>query len=211
MEPVGLNDIKSKAPFKLPPLPFSKEALEPHISEKTLSFHHEKHHQKYVNTANQLIKGSQFENADLEGIIKATFGNQEFSKLFNNAAQVWNHWFYWNCFDPRGMKDPQGNTMKMIESSFGSYEQFKNEFVSAAIDQFGSGYAWLVQDGQKLRVMKTPNAENPIAQNLKPILAIDVWEHAYYLDYQNRRNDHVNAIVNNMINWEFAQYNIDLQ
>ncbi len=209
MEPVGLKEIKSKAPFTLPPLPFSKEALEPHVSKNTVLFHYEKHHQTYVNTANQLISGSQFENAELEQVIKATSENPEFSKLFNNAAQVWNHWFYWSCFDPRGAKSPPLKVQSAIESAFGSVEQFKNEFSAAATAQFGSGYAWLVQEGENLRVITSSNAQSPIALNVKPLLGLDVWEHAYYLDYQNRRKDYVGAFVNNMINWEFVEYNME--
>ncbi|MDG5814877.1 superoxide dismutase [Chitinispirillales bacterium ANBcel5] len=209
MEIAGLNEIKANAPFTLPPLPYSLEALAPHISEKTLSFHYQKHHQKYVDTTNDLIKGSQFEKSNLVEIINSTSDNKEFQKLFNNAAQVWNHWFYWNCLDPRGSKKPQGTMMQAIESSFSSYESFINEFSQAAIAQFGSGYAWLVKDGEGLKVIKTPNAENPLAKGLQPIIGIDVWEHAYYLDYQNKRQEYVAAVVNNMINWEFAQYSLE--
>lgn len=209
MEIKGLDQIRSTSPFELPPLPFAKGALEPHISEKTVSFHYEKHHQKYVNTTNELVKGTQFEKAPLEQIIKATYGNREFQKLFNNAAQVWNHWFYWNCLDPRGIKKPNGKLMDAINSSFGSYDQCINEISSAAVAQFGSGYAWLVKDGSKLKVLKTANADNPMAMDQKPLLAIDVWEHAYYLDYQNKRKEYIDHVVNNLINWEFVAHEFE--
>jgi Fe-Mn family superoxide dismutase len=210
MEPAGLSVIKSTAPFELPPLPFSEGALEPYISARTLSFHYEKHHRKYVTTTNELIKGTQFEKSNLEGIIKATAGNAEMSKLFNNASQAWNHWFYWNSLKPNGGNVPGGNIRQAIESTFGSFDQFAKQFITAANDQFGSGYAWLVKEGNKLRVVKTSNADNPVAQNLKPLLAIDVWEHAYYLDYQNRRQDYTTAVVNDVLNWEFAEMNLNL-
>ncbi len=209
MEIKGLEQIRSTAPFQLPPLPYAKEALAPSISQNTISFHYEKHHQKYVSTTNELVQGSQFEKASLEQIIKSTAGNKEYQKLFNNAAQVWNHWFYWNCMDPRGMKKPGGKLLDAINASFGSYDQCIKEFSDAAIAQFGSGYAWLVKEGQKIKAIKTPNAENPLAMNMKPLLAIDVWEHAYYLDYQNKRQDYVAAFTNNLINWEFVAHNFE--
>ena len=205
MEIKGLNQIRAASPFELPPLPYSKAALEPFISERTLSFHYEKHHQKYVTTANELIKGTKFEKMSLEQVIKDTAGRAEFTKLFNNAAQIWNHWFYWNSLDPRGVKRPQGELLQAIESSFGSFELCVREFSDAAVAQFGSGYAWLVKDGSALKIIKTSNAETPLAKNQTALLAIDVWEHAYYLDYQNRRPDYAAAFVERMANWEFAQ------
>ncbi len=208
MENRSLNLIKAAAPFELPPLPYPYNALEPYVSEKTLSFHHDKHHHKYISTTNELIKGTEFEKFNLEEIIKATAGNAVSIKLFNNAAQSWNHWFYWNCMKPQGGQIPKGRIKNAIESSFGSYDNFAKEFSAMANDQFGSGYAWLVMEGDKLKVTKTSNADNPIAHNQKPILAIDVWEHAYYLDYQNKRQDYVMAFVNNCIDWEFAEFNL---
>ncbi|MDR0305247.1 MAG: superoxide dismutase [Chitinispirillales bacterium] len=207
MEIKGLRQIRSSSPFELPPLPYAKAALEPYISEKTISFHYEKHHQKYVTTANELIKGTQFEKASLEQIIKATAGNAEFVKLFNNAAQIWNHWFYWNSLDPRGIKKPQGEFLDAINSTFGSFDQCVKTFSNEAIALFGSGYVWLVKDGAKLKITKSTNANTPLAQNQTPLLTIDVWEHAYYLDYQNRRPDYVAAFLDNLINWEFAEAN----
>ena len=207
MEIRGLDQVRACAPFELPPLPYAKAGLEPYISEKTVSFHYEKHHQKYVTTANELIKSTQFEKASLEQVIKATANNDEFAKLFNNAAQIWNHWFYWNSLDPRGVKKPRGELLDAINSSFGSFEQCVKQFSDAATALFGSGYVWLVKDGGKLKITKTMNAQTPIGQNRTPLLAIDVWEHAYYLDYQNRRPDYVAAFVNNLANWEFAEAN----
>lgn len=211
MEPKGLDIIQSTPPFQLPPLPFDSKELEPHISEKTLSFHHDKHHRKYVTTTNELIKGTQYEKSTLEQIIKGTAGNPDQQKLFNNAAQAWNHWFYWNCLSPKGGGTPKGKMLETLNSSFGNYDNFMKELISTSVAQFGSGYGWVVMDNGKLKIMKTSNADNPIAHNLKPVFGIDVWEHAYYLDYQNRREDHVLAIVNNLANWDFAEYNLQIE
>ena len=211
MEPKGINEIKAVAPFELPPLPYSQNALDPHISQKTVSFHYEKHHSKYVTTTNELIKGTKFEKSNFMQIIKETAGKSDFQKLFNNAAQAYNHWFYWNCLTPEGGSVPKGKLASAIDSSFGSYDNFAKEFVSAAVGQFGSGYAWVVLENDKLKVMKTSNADNPVAHNLKPILGVDVWEHAYYLDYQNKREDYVVALVNNLINWDFAERNMSIE
>lgn len=208
MENRSFDLINAVAPFQLPPLPYSFNSLEPYISEKTLSFHHDKHHQKYITTTNELVKGTEFEKYNLEEIIKASAGNNMLQKLYNNAAQSWNHWFYWNCLKPNGGKTPQGKISQMINSSFGNYDNFARDLSNMANEQFGSGYAWLVKEGNKLMVTKTSNADNPLAHNQKPILAIDVWEHAYYLDYQNKRQDYVIAFINNCIDWEFAEYNL---
>ena len=210
MEPKGLNIIKAAAPFELPPLPFSPKDLQPHISEKTISFHYDKHHRKYVSTTNELIKGTQYEKSTLEQIVKATAGNPEQQKLFNNAAQAWNHWFYWNCLSSDVIK-PKEKLMQAINSSFGSFDKFAKELISTSVAQFGSGYGWVVMDKGVLRVIKTSNADTPIAHNLEPVIGIDVWEHAYYLDYQNRREDHVVALVNNLINWDFAERNLEME
>src|SRR5690554_1284908 len=210
MQPAGLNEISQTAPFKLPPLPFNHDALAPHISEKTLSFHYDKHHKKYIDTTNDLIKGTEFEESKLDEIIRSTANNEKYRKLFNNAAQSWNHWFFWNCLKKDGGGIPKGNLLDLINSSFGSYDQFVKEFADSSISQFGSGWGWLVKDGDKLKVVKTQNADNPLSHNLKPVLTIDVWEHAYYLDYQNKRNEFVFEIINNLINWDFAEYNLSL-
>ncbi len=182
---------------QLPALPYSANALEPVISERTIHFHYGKHHQTYVNKLNDLIKGTEFEGATLEEIIKKAEGG-----IFNNGAQVWNHTFYWNCLQGGGQQEPQTPLMQAIEDKFGSFEKFKEEFANAAATQFGSGWAWLVkkQDGS-LEIVKTPNAENPMRNGHTPLLTCDVWEHAYYLDYQNRRPDYVKEFWK-IVDWE---------
>jgi Fe-Mn family superoxide dismutase len=189
-----------------PELPFSKEALEPFISARTLEFHHGKHHKTYVDNANKFLVGSQFENENsIETIIKRSAGNAPLIPIFNNVAQAWNHSFFWNCMKKGGGKAPSGEIAKMITSDFGSYEKFADEFKNAGITQFGSGWAWLALDtAGKLKIVKTANADNPFTQNLKPLLTCDVWEHAYYLDYQNRRPDFIGAFIENLINWDFV-------
>ncbi len=208
MEPKGFDEIRATAPFTLPPLPFSQNALEPIISEKTISFHYGKHHKKYVDTTNELIKGTQLEKSTLEQIIRETSGKANMHKLYNNAAQAWNHWFYWNCLTSGGEKMPKGKLSEAIKSSFGNYDNFAKELINAATDQFGSGYAWVVRDNGKLKITTTTNANNPISHGQKPLFAIDVWEHAYYLDYQNKRIDYVTAIIGNLVNWEFVEKNL---
>ena len=171
----------------MPALPYDMNALEPVISEKTISFHYGKHHQTYVNKLNELVQGTEFENASLEEIIKKAEGG-----IFNNGAQVWNHTFYWNCLTPNGKGEPGGSLLAAINNKFGSFEKFKDDFAAAAATQFGSGWAWLVRTvGGGLEIIKTPNAGNPMREGHKPLLTCDVWEHAYYLDYQNRRPDYV--------------------
>lgn len=189
-------------------LPYAENALEPVISAKTISFHYGKHHKAYVDNLNKLITGTEFEDLLLEEIIKKTAGNAEHAGIFNNAAQVLNHTFFWNSLSPKGGGKPGDVLMKKIEESFGSFENFINEFTNAAKTQFGSGWAWLVLDGNKLKLMKTANAETPLTMNVKPMLTIDVWEHAYYLDYQNKRPDYVTALLDKLINWEFAVNNM---
>lgn len=187
--------------FELPPLPYEKDALEPYISTTTMEFHYGKHHKAYVDNLNKLIAGTDFENRSLEEIIKETYGRPEFIGIFNNAAQDWNHTFFWNCMSPDGGKEPEGELRQKIERDFGSYEKFKDEFKSAAVSQFGSGWAWLVEEDGKLKVTKTSNADTPIAHNQKPLITCDVWEHAYYLDYQNRRPDFVEAFLDHLVKW----------
>ena len=173
--------------FELPTLPYEKHALEPVISEKTLEFHHGKHHQAYVSNLNKLLPGTEFVNADLETIIKKAKGG-----LFNNGAQVWNHTFYFNSFSPDPKKEPEGKLRALIDRDFSSYDQFKGAFEKAATTLFGSGWAWLVMsENEKLSIVQTSNAENPMRDGLLPILTADVWEHAYYLDYQNRRPEYL--------------------
>ena len=194
-------------PFTLPPLPYADDALSPTISANTIGFHYGKHHQGYVNKLNELAAGTPLADQSLEAVIKATAGKADQTAIFNNAAQVWNHTFYWNSLRPKGGK-PGGALAELIEKSFGDYDKFKVEFAKVATGQFGSGWAWLVKDGDKLIVTKTGNADTPIAQGQKPLLTVDVWEHAYYLDYQNRRADYVAAVLENLINWDFAARNL---
>ncbi|MGE5412476.1 MAG: superoxide dismutase [Clostridiales bacterium] len=188
----------------LPELPYSKDALEPHISAKTLEFHHDKHHNAYVVNTNKLIEGTELANADLTEIIKATVGKSDKVGIFNNAAQVWNHTFYWNCMNKNGGGKPTGQIAERINNDFGSYEKFIEEFKNAGATQFGSGWAWLVLKDGKLQIMKTSNADTPIAHGIVPLLTVDVWEHAYYLDYQNRRPDYLSIFVDNLVNWDFV-------
>jgi Fe-Mn family superoxide dismutase len=194
--------------FELPPLPFPKNALEPHMSAETLEFHHGKHHAAYVKTLNELIKGTPFERQTLEEIIRATHNDKSKTKLFNNAAQAWNHTFFWNCLTPHGGGAPRGEVAKAIDAAFGDIDKFKNEFKTAAVEQFGSGWAWLVAENGKIRVIHTGNAVDPPAENRTALLTCDVWEHAYYLDYQNRRPDFVQTFLDHLINWDFVAQNL---
>lgn len=188
----------------LPDLPYPKDGLTPHVSERTLDFHHGKHHNTYVVNANKLLEGTDLAGEKLEDIIKKTAGDAAKVGIFNNVAQVWNHSFYWQCMKPKGGGAPQGPIAEKISADFGSYEKFAEEFKNAGFTQFGSGWAWLILKEGKLEIMKTPNADTPVAHGLKPLLAVDVWEHAYYLDYQNRRADYLSAFVENLINWDFV-------
>lgn len=193
--------------FTLPPLPFDKAALEPVISAQTFEFHHGKHHNAYVTKLNELIAGTEYEKLLLEEIIQksAKDGKQP---IFNNAAQHWNHSFFWQCLKPQGGNKPTGELAKRIESDLGGYEKFAKDFKEAAVTQFGSGWAWLVSDASgKLSITKTGNADLPLAHGQKALLTVDVWEHAYYLDYQNRRPDFVQAFLDKLVNWEFAAEN----
>ena len=195
--------------FALPALPYAENALEPVISAKTISFHYGKHHQAYVNKLNELVAGTELAGLKLEDVIEKTAGKADKAGIFNNAAQVWNHTFYWNSLSPKGGGKPSGAIAKKIDADFGSYENFVKQFSDAGIAQFGSGWAWLVEDKGILKIVKTANAENPISQKSgKAILVLDVWEHAYYLDYQNRRADHLKAAIEKLINWEFAGKNL---
>ncbi len=198
----------SSPPITLPALPFDQSALQPVISANLLSFHYGKHHKTYVDTLNKLIVGTEFADMPLEQIIKATAGQSDRVAIFNNAAQAWNHTFYWRSLKPKGGGEPPAALKRLMESTFGSVEACKKELSTAAVGQFGSGWAWLIQDGEKLKVVKTGNANTPLAQGVRVLLTIDVWEHAYYLDYQNRRADHVNAVLDKLANWEFAAENL---
>ena len=199
---------RAAAPHLLPPLPYADNALDPVISANTISFHYGKHHKGYVDNLNKLIAGTEFADMPLEKIVSATAGKPDKGAIFNNAAQTWNHTFYWQSLKPKGGGEPPAALKQKIEAAFGSLEAFKKELANAAVTQFASGWAWLVKDGDKLKVMKTGNADTPITQSLKPLLTIDVWEHAYYLDYQNRRADYVNAVIEKLLNWEFAAENL---
>ncbi len=193
-------------PFKK--LAFEKNALEPFMSENTLNFHHGKHHQTYVNKLNDLVKDdSELNSLTLEGIIEKTANNEDLKAVFNNAAQVFNHEFFWDCLTPQ-KQEINAELLKKIIERFSSLENFKEEFTQAAITQFGSGWAWLVKNqAGDLDIFKTANADNPLTKKLIPLFTIDVWEHAYYLDYQNRRPDFVKAILDNLVNWEFVLKN----
>ncbi len=203
------NDkTESAISHSLPPLPYGENALSPVISANTVNFHYSKHHKGYVDNLNKLVAGTEFVDLPLEAIITRTAGKADKTAIFNNAAQSWNHTFYWRSLTPKGGGEPPAALKQKIEASFGAVDACKKELAAAALTQFGSGWAWLVLDGDKLKVVKTGNAEVPIITGLKPLLTIDVWEHAYYLDYQNRRADYVDAVVNELINWDFAAENL---
>ena len=188
----------------LPDLPYGKNDLAPHISENTLDFHYGKHHNAYVDNLNKLIEGTDLAEKSLEDIIVKTANDPQRTGIFNNAAQVWNHTFFWKSMTPGGGGTPSGKIAEMLQTDFGGYDQFAEQFKTAGLTQFGSGWVWLVVNSGKLEVVKTSNADTPIAHGLKPLMTVDVWEHAYYLDYQNRRGDYLNAFFNNLINWDFV-------
>jgi Fe-Mn family superoxide dismutase len=200
----------------LPALPYAENALDPVISANTIGFHYGKHHKGYVDNLNKLVATTPYADATLKDIIKDTYGKAEKVAIYNNAAQIWNHTFYWNSLRAKGGGEPPGELKKLIEASFGSVDALKKELATTATGQFGSGWAWLVAESSggtknastKLKVIKTSNADTPLTQDQRPLLTIDVWEHAYYLDYQNRRADYVNALLDKLINWEFAQQNL---
>lgn len=189
--------------FTLPELPYSKDALAPTISAETIDFHYGKHHQAYVTNLNNLVKGTPFENMTLEEIIVKSEGG-----IFNNAAQVWNHTFYWNCMKPNGGGEPTGKLAEAINKSFGSFATFKEKFTDAAKTQFGSGWAWLVQNADgSLAIEKTANAENPMTKKQTPLMTCDVWEHAYYIDYRNARPTYIENFWK-LVNWDFISKNL---
>ncbi len=194
--------------FTLPDLPYASNALEPHITAHTLSFHHGKHHQAYVTNLNNLIEGTELASQTLEEIILAVAGDASKAGIFNNAAQVWNHTFYWSSMKPNGGGEPTGAIAAKIVEDFGSFEAFLKEFKTAGATQFGSGWAWLVLEGGKLKITKTPNADTPMVHGQKALLTVDVWEHAYYLDYQNRRPDYLETFFKHLVNWDFANANL---
>ena len=192
----------------LPELPYAKGALAPVISANTLEFHHGKHHRAYVDNLGKLIAGTDLADADLETIIRKVAGDPARAGIFNNAAQVWNHSFYWKCLKAGGGGTPTGAVAAKINAAWGSYEKFAEELKNAGVTQFGSGWAWLVLEGGQLKITKTANADTPIARGAKPLLTLDVWEHAYYLDYQNRRPDYLAAVIGRLINWDFVNANL---
>ena len=192
----------------LPALPYADNALDPVISATTLSFHYGKHHKAYVDNLNRLVGGTDLADLSLEKVIAATAGKADKVAIFNNAAQTWNHTFYWKSLRAKGGGEPPAELKQKIDAAFGSVDALKKELAAAATGQFGSGWAWLVADGDKLKVVKTTAADLPLTVGQKPLLTIDVWEHAYYLDYQNRRADYVNAVLDKLINWEFALQNL---
>ena len=195
--------------FELPALPYSRDALAPHISEQTLNFHYGKHHQAYVNNLNKMIEGTDLEGKSLEEIIKTAAKDSSKAGIFNNSAQVWNHTFYWHSMKPGGGGKPTGAIADKIDADFGSYDEFAKQFKAAGGGQFGSGWAWLVLKDGKLGIRKTPNAETPLTEDgATPLLTMDVWEHAYYLDYQNSRPGYMDAFIDNLINWDFVNQNL---
>jgi Fe-Mn family superoxide dismutase len=198
------------APIALPPLPYADTALDPYVSSNTLGFHYGKHHKAYVDNVNKLIAGTELADQPLEKIVAATAGKPDKQAIFNNAAQVWNHDFYWKSMKPKGGGAPPKALAAKVDKAFGGWDGFKKAFAEAATTQFGSGWAWLVAKGGDLQIVKTPNAENPLSdgKGTTPLLTCDVWEHAYYLDYQNRRADYVAAWLDHLVNWEFAEANL---
>ena len=198
------SDPAQSGVIQLPPLPWAQDALEPHISARTIGFHYGKHHQTYVDNVNKLIAGTAWAGQPLEKIVRDTAGVADKAGMFNNAAQVWNHTFFWHSLKKGGGGQPKGDLLAMVVKSFGTFEEFKNAFVTAALAQFGSGWAWLVQEGNGLKIVKTANADTPLAHGQTALLTCDVWEHAYYLDYQNRRKDFVQVFLDHLVNWDFA-------
>jgi len=188
----------------LPDLPYSKDALAPYISANTLEFHHGKHHKTYVDNANKLLADTDLAGEPMESIIVKTAGDASRIGIFNNVAQIWNHSFYWQCMQPNGGGPASGPVAAKIQATWGSFEKFAEEFKNAGLTQFGSGWAWLVLEKDQLKIVKTANADNPLVHGQKPLLTVDVWEHAYYLDYQNRRADYLNTFVDKLINWNFV-------
>jgi len=190
--------------FELPPLPYAIDALTPHLSQETLEYHHGKHHQTYVTNLNNATEGTELANKSLEEVIKGA----DAGPLFNNSAQVWNHTFYWSSMSPTGGGEPKGAVADAIGSAFGSYDEFRKKFTEAATTQFGSGWAWLVDTGSGLEVIKTANADLPLKHDQKALLTIDVWEHAYYIDFRNARPNYINTFLDHLVNWDFVAANM---
>ena len=201
---------KPQALIGLADLPYPQDALEPHISSKTVSFHYDKHHKNYVDTVNRLIQGTAYRSMPLLDIIRSASGDSSSEMIFNQAAQVFNHEFYWKSMTPGGGGPPKGKMEAVISDSFGSYRQFYIAFSDAVSAHFGSGWVWLIQDLKTLRVIATSNAGTPVSDGTLPLLCIDLWEHAYYLDYQNRRDDYAKAFLDHLVSWEFAESNLSV-
>ena len=199
--------MTTAGPFELPPLPWAEDALAPVISARTIGLHYGKHHKTYVTKLNELVAGKPYADMPLEKVIREAAGKDQ--KIFNNAAQTWNHTFFWNCLAPGGGGKPRGALAARIEAELGGYDKFRKDFADAAVNQFGSGWAWLAEKDGKLQVMSTSNAELPMTKGATAILTIDVWEHAYYVDYENRRPEFVNAVIDKLLNWDFAQQQLD--
>jgi superoxide dismutase, Fe-Mn family len=200
----GSPAASGAGPHVLPPLPYADNALDPVMSANTLGFHHGKHHKAYVDNLNKLVGSGEMSSLSLEAVVLATAGKADKQAVFNNAAQVWNHSFFWQGLKAKGGGEPPLALRTRLEASFGSVDQAKKALAAAAVGQFGSGWAWLVQDGAQLKVVKTAGADTPLTAGQTPLFALDVWEHAYYLDYQNRRADYVNALLDKLVNWEFV-------
>ncbi|MDD3181967.1 MAG: superoxide dismutase [Alphaproteobacteria bacterium] len=194
--------------FELPSLPYPKEALEPHISARTFECHHGKHHQAYVTNLNNLITGTPLAAEPLEEIIRQTSKDESMTSIFNNAAQVWNHTFFWSSLSPKGGREPTGKVEAAIKGAFGSVQTFKDQFKQTGVAQFGSGWVWLVEEAREFKIVKTANAQTPLAVGQKALVTCDVWEHAYYLDYQNRRPDFLQEFLDHLINWDFIAQNM---
>ncbi len=194
----------NKPLFNVEPLPYAETALEPHMSAETLQYHYGKHYPRYVEAANRLTRQSRFKGKTFEDVIVQTKGKPEDAEIFNQVGQAWNHAFLWKSLKPQGGGLPQGRLAEKIDHDFGSFDNFKSKFVAAAKEQFGSGWVWLVLDGEDLKILRTANADTPVAHGLKPLFVVDVWEHAYYLDYQNQRADYVETILEHLANWDFA-------
>lgn len=195
------------APFTLPPLPWAENALDPVVSARTIGLHYGKHHRAYVNKLNELVAGTPMAEMPLEKVILESAGGKN-QKVFNNAAQTWNHTFFWNCLRPGGGGKPTGSIAQRIDSDLGGYEAFKKSFTETAVNTFGSGWAWVALSNGKLEIMSTSNAELPMTRGVKAVLTIDVWEHAYYVDYENRRPEFVGAVIDKLLNWDFANQNL---
>ena len=195
--------------FNVEPLPYAEAALEPHISAQTLQYHYGKHYPAYVEAANRLARQARFKGKSFAEVIALTKGKTEDEAVFNQVGQAWNHWFFFKCLMPGGGGLPNGRLGEKLGHDFGSYEKFRSAFLAAAKEQFGSGWIWLVLDKEDLKILATANGDTPIAHNMKPLFAVDVWEHAFYLDYQNRRIDYVETVLDNLINWDFVAVQLE--